>query len=192
MGSTKKGWSYSVGERGRNRVRAYEDNKTGIIMLEFYEGRPGSIEPTRRRVSLGHRDRDQAKQQADEAAAKLGKAEPVRPQELTLQTLFESYLGEVTPLKSEGKRGHDLRAAKMFLRFFGPNRLAHTLNVRDWDRFSEASRRGRDQRRSCAQSAWDSGFRSSPRTAPDRCGTKRAPFASARIEDSPAHDSCSG
>jgi len=142
MGSTKRGWSYSVGERGRNRVRAFEDNKTGIIMLEFYEGRPGGIEPTRRRVSLGHRDRNQAKQQADEAAAKLGKAEPLRPQGLTLQTLFESYLGEVTPQKSESKRGHDLRAAKMFLRFFGPDRLAHTLNVRDWDRFSEARRCG--------------------------------------------------
>ena len=101
MGNTKKGRSYSVGVRGRNRVRAYEDNKTGIIMLEFYEGRPGGIEPTRQRVSLGHRDRSQAKQQADEAAAKLGKAEPLRPQELTLQTLFESYLGEVTPKKSE-------------------------------------------------------------------------------------------
>lgn len=142
MGSTKRGWSYSVGERGRNRVRAYEDNKTGIIMLEFYEDRPGGIEPTRRRVSLGHRDRNQAKQQADEAAAKLGRAEPLRPQGLTLQTLFESYLGEVTPQKSESKRGHDLRATKMFLRFFGPDRLAHTLNVRDWDRFTEARRRG--------------------------------------------------
>ncbi len=152
MGSTKKGWSYSVGERGRNRVRAFGDNKTGMIMLEFYEGRSGRIEPARRRVSLGHRDRNQAKQQADEAAAKLGKAEPLRPQELTLQTLFESYLGEVTLTKSRRIQSQDHQQSRLFLECFGPNRKPQHLSRREWDlfirersngRLGSASRRGR-------------------------------------------------
>ena len=67
MTSAKKRWSYSAGERGRNRVRAYEDHKTGIILAEFYEG------GNRKRISLGHRDVEKAKQQADEMAAELAK-----------------------------------------------------------------------------------------------------------------------
>lgn len=39
MTSASKSWSYSTGERGRNRVRAFEDQKSGIIFLEFYDRR---------------------------------------------------------------------------------------------------------------------------------------------------------
>ena len=72
MGNTKSQWSYSTGERGRNRVRAFE-HSSGVLMLEFYERQRGT-NARRVRLSLGHRDRTKAKQQADEAAAKLGKA----------------------------------------------------------------------------------------------------------------------
>ncbi len=64
----KKRWSYSTGERGRNRVRAFQ-HASGILMLEF------SDLGSRTRISLGHRDRERAKRKADEAATKLGKAE---------------------------------------------------------------------------------------------------------------------
>ena len=51
MSSAKKrGWSYSAGERGRNRVRAYEDS-SGAILLEFYERLPGDGEARRKRIS---------------------------------------------------------------------------------------------------------------------------------------------
>ena len=62
----KKGWSYSTGERGRNRVRAFE-HASGVLMLEFNDG------GRRRRISLSHRDRGLGKQAADQAAAKLAK-----------------------------------------------------------------------------------------------------------------------
>ena len=70
MGKAKSRWSYSTGERGRNRVRAFE-HSSGVLMLEFYEPRRGKA--SRVRLSLGHRDQAKAKQQADDAAAKLGK-----------------------------------------------------------------------------------------------------------------------
>lgn len=38
MTHTTKRWSYSTGERGRNRVRAFEHPKTGTLFLEFAEG----------------------------------------------------------------------------------------------------------------------------------------------------------
>ena len=136
MTSTKSHWSYSAGEKRRNKVRAFE-HASGILMLEFYE------HGKRKRLSLGHRDQDKAKQQADEAAAKLGtRQDDLTPEKLTLQTLFDIYLGEVTPSKSVGKAKHDQRAAKTFLECFGHERQVSTLNRRDWDRFIQERRRG--------------------------------------------------
>jgi integrase len=137
MGSTKKSWSYKTGERSRNRVRAFEDSKSGMLMLEFYEA------GKRKRVSLGHRDRGKAKQQADEAAARIGKAEPLRSEDITLQELFDIYLGEVTPGKTLRVQMHDRAAAKLFLRCFGARRSAKELNRRDWDRFVKERTSGR-------------------------------------------------
>ena len=73
MARTKR-WSYSTGERGRNKVRAFEHG-SGVLMWEFSDG------GKRTRISLGHRDPERAKQEADEASAKLGKAEDLKTKE---------------------------------------------------------------------------------------------------------------
>ena len=65
----KKGWSYSTGERGRNRVRVYERPKSGQIFLEL------SDRGKRKRIAPGHRDREAAKAKAEEVAAELRRAE---------------------------------------------------------------------------------------------------------------------
>ena len=78
------GWSYNAGERGRNWVRAYEDNRTGIILVEFFESDSALNAPKRKRISLGHRDRHQAKQQADEIAARFGEFRAPTPDDLSL------------------------------------------------------------------------------------------------------------
>jgi hypothetical protein len=72
----KKKSSYTTGEKGRNRVRAYADDKTGIFLFEYYTRGLGATEPKRERVSTGHRDPVRAKQQADELAASLSRNEP--------------------------------------------------------------------------------------------------------------------
>ena len=98
----RKGWSYSAGERGRNRVRVFEHD-TGRLMLEWYEPAPGSPRPKRKkRKTLGHSDRARAKQQADEVAAAFAKSEAPPTQQLTLQRLFDNYLAEVTPRRANG------------------------------------------------------------------------------------------
>jgi hypothetical protein len=58
--TTVQRWSYSAGERGRNRVRAYED-RTGLILVGITSGSRG-LQLVRKRVSLGHRDQRRAKQ----------------------------------------------------------------------------------------------------------------------------------
>ncbi|HEU4700538.1 MAG TPA: tyrosine-type recombinase/integrase [Gemmatimonadales bacterium] len=139
----KKLWSYSAGERGRNRVRAYEDPKTGALLIEWWERQPGTTTLKRKRRSAQTEDRTVAKRQADELAHAFG-AHEVRPSaEATLQTLFDIYSVEVSAQKGESKRQHDRRTAEMFLRYFGPGKMAKTLNRRDWDAFIADRRTGK-------------------------------------------------
>ena len=63
MRRTVNAWSYHAGEKGRNRVRVFAHPKTGTIFLEVKDG------GAKRRVALGHRDRDAAKAKADQVAA---------------------------------------------------------------------------------------------------------------------------
>lgn len=133
-------WSYVTGERGVNRVRAYDRGKRGIF-LEWFEELPGG---TRKRhsVSLKHHDQERAKEQADELALKFRRQDtPTR--ELTLARLFEIYEREVTPTKARDTQSHDRRCFGMFLRAFGKDRKPSTLSRRDWDRFIAERRAGR-------------------------------------------------
>ena len=136
MGITSKRWSYIAGEKGRNRVRVFE-HASGVIKLDFSNG------IKRKRISLGHRDRERAKRQADEAAAKLARGESLTPSELTLGELFDIYGEEVTPTKSADKQKHDRRSIEMFKLFFGPTRVVASLSVRDWEAFIAERRNGR-------------------------------------------------
>jgi integrase len=140
--ASAKSWSYSAGERGRNRVRAYEDAARGTFFLEFYETARGTETGKRVRISAGVQDRDTVKRKADELAAAFGKPERPRVQAATLQALFDIYLREVSPNKGKSKRLHDIRTAELFVRCFGANRKVSTLNRRDWDRFIHERRRG--------------------------------------------------
>ena len=142
MTKANQSWSYSAGERGRNRVRAYEDRARGTIFLEFYETQPGTGTVRRVRVSAGHCDRTAAKRKADELAAAFSRPERPQFRQATLEVLFDMYLREVTPTKGVSKRAHDVRTAEMFRQFFGSTRKAATLNRRDWDRFIHERRRG--------------------------------------------------
>jgi len=143
MADANKRWSYSAGERGRNRVRVFEDNKTRSILVEFHEPSPVTGELKRKRVSLGHSDRDQAKRQADELAARFATTERKPEVRASLQQLFDIYGVEVTPEKSDGTQKHDRMCARMFLDFFGRARRADTLSRRDWDRFIRERRSGK-------------------------------------------------
>ena len=77
----------------------------------------------RTRIALGHRDHGKAKATALTLAAKLQLAEHVTASTLTLGTLFDNYMREVTPRKGPSAQQHDRAFAEMFVRTFGP---AHT------------------------------------------------------------------
>ena len=134
-----KRWSYLAGEKGRNRVRAYEHPYSGLLYLEVRE------DGRKVRVALRHRDRDDAKAKADKLAARLRDAPVAPPPDPTLGSLITEYLREVTPTKGESKQAHDRRASRMFTALLR-TRKAATLNRRDWDAFIAWRRRGGDTR----------------------------------------------
>lgn len=133
----KKFFSYTAGEKGRNRVRVYQ-KPSGLLMLEYYE------HGTRRRVSLGHNDEARAKREADQVAATLRDNErPSVKRDLTIQTLFDIYEEEVTPGKSHSKQSHDRRCGAMFRRYFGSKGKVSALSIVDWNRFIRDRQEGR-------------------------------------------------
>ncbi|HKV51094.1 MAG TPA: tyrosine-type recombinase/integrase [Gemmatimonadaceae bacterium] len=142
MAKTHSGWSYKTGEKGRNRVRAFEHPSSRFLFLEFYDPKAGGNSSRRKRVALGHRDRALAKQQADEVASRIGRPNALPPAELTLGELFDNYLREVTPRKGAGKQEHDKRAAALFLVCFGRKRKVRTLSARDVERYIDERSNG--------------------------------------------------
>ena len=132
--------SYSAGEWGRNRVRVFPDRRTGVIQIEWREGE------RRLTRSLRHRDWARAKEQADEFVASFvpperrGEADPRPP---ALGAIFRLYAAEVTPARDPESRAYDGAAMRMFLGFFGEDRIPGSLSKREWDRFILERRSGR-------------------------------------------------
>ena len=136
-----KCWSCSAGTRGKNRVRAYEE-PSGLLLVEFWEREDGSERACRKRLSLGHRDRQRAAKEVLAIAARLAVDPAHSAGEITLGSLFDIYGTEVTPRKGNAKQLHDRRTAEMFLTLWDRDRAAETLNLRDWEQFVELRRCG--------------------------------------------------
>lgn len=135
-------WSWTTGEKRKNRVRAYDRGSRGIFLDTFVHD-PLTGAATRKRISLGRVDRETAKRKAEELAGKLrinGRSEA--PQ-LTVGMLFDSYEAQVTPTKGSSARKHDQRALEMMRRYFGAQRPVASLDRRDWDGFIQDRRAGR-------------------------------------------------
>lgn len=140
MNRNRESWSYIAGEKGRNRVRAFTDARTGLLYLELKsDGR-------KKRIALGHGDREAAKRSAEEVALRLRTRAEVVRHEVTLAELFDNYLREVTPSKSAGKQKHDRAVAKRALDILGSNRIVAQLTHRDAARFVAERKRTGDAR----------------------------------------------
>ena len=157
----KKRWSYNAGQRGRNWVRAFEHARDGTLYLEWREpvtetdpdtGEMATVNRRRRqRLRAEDQSRARAVQRAEELAERFADlpTEQVEPL-VTLATLIDHYIQEVTPRKGRGKQGHDRRAKRVWRTYFDglddPDRRSgrhpSSLDRIDWDGFSSARRRG--------------------------------------------------
>jgi hypothetical protein len=79
-------WSFITGEKGRNRVRVFAHPDTGRLFLELREN------GAKRRIALGHRDREAAKLKAEEVAAALRRPNRVfQPTSRSARSLTITY-----------------------------------------------------------------------------------------------------
>jgi integrase len=127
-------WSLTAGEKGVNRVRVFV-HRTGTLYLEYLrDGR-------KIRQSLGHTDRERARQEAYDLAAALLRPDAKTP--VLLGQLFDNYLKEVTPTKGQSGQYHDRRVLELMRKLFGADRRLDSLTHRDAAQFiSERKRLG--------------------------------------------------
>src|SRR4051812_34894515 len=91
---------------------------------------------------LNHCDRERAKLEAEDVAAKFRRQDAAPPAALTLSRLIDMYEREVTLQKSRTAAAHDRRTFPLFVRAFGAKRRPATLNRRDLDYYVQRRRRG--------------------------------------------------
>jgi len=135
-------WSWTTGEKGKNRVRVFDRGSRGIFLDTFVRD-PLSGTATRKRISLGTVDRGFARQKAEELAATLRISGRSQAPALTVGALFDNYEAHVTPSKGVSTRKHDGRALELFRRYLGAKRAVESLDRRDWDGFIRDRRAGR-------------------------------------------------
>jgi integrase len=129
-------WSFTAGEKGRNRVRVYERG-AGTLYLDYHDENGCRV-----RQALGHTDRNRAKAQAEKLVTRF-REEGAKPRAaLTLRSLFDMYEREVTPTKGTSAQTHDRRARRLFETCWGANAEVASLDRRDWDRFIQRRRSG--------------------------------------------------
>ncbi len=137
-----RSWSWTTGEKGKNRVRVFDRGSRGIFLDTFVRD-PLTGTTTRKRFSLGRVDRDTAKRKAEELAAALRVSGRSQAPALTVAALFDSYEEHVTPSKGASARKHDQRALLLLRRHLGGHRTIETLDRRDWDGFIRDRRSGK-------------------------------------------------
>jgi integrase len=140
-------WSYLAGQKGKNRVRVYEDGKGGPLLLEYqepvFDNQGPVIDPatgkqrTRRaRISLtaaGVTTRAEAIKKAEEMAERAatwgaGPA-PKQTGPVTLGRLLELYFAEAVPLKKPDTQRQNDADRRMFLAYFGPDAVVERIGT---------------------------------------------------------------
>lgn len=132
-------WSYTAGRRPY-RVRVYERADRSNLYIAVWDPEEGVV-----KRSLGHDDRERAKDRADELAPKIrAGAERLAEEEnaATLRHVFRLYRRHKVPDKSEAVQAGDERRMKRWTRFLGADFDLEELSVREWDDFKRKRRSG--------------------------------------------------
>lgn len=133
-------WSYTAGRHG-NKARVYE-RPNGVIYVAVWDVVVGGQGREVRR-SLGHRNRQEAQDYADELAIRLRKGvKEIGGREPTVERIFSLYGKHRTPDKGHYSRSADERHAEMWSRVLGQTFDLSKLSRRQWDSFLRDRRTG--------------------------------------------------
>jgi integrase len=124
-----KCWRWVTGSHGA-MVCAFERRPGGALYLGVPTGHGGYY-----KVSLGHRDRDQAIREAKTLAAKRVVGDKTVGR-LTVAGLFDLYTRAVLSVQSEKHAAETTRVAEMWTRYLGASYDVRKLGPRQWETFS--------------------------------------------------------
>jgi len=136
MGRKAKLWSFSTGAHG-SRVRIAERVPGGPLyaMTTAPSGRSW------RKVSLGHKDKSRAMEEAHKLAAARQKGdEPL--ERLTVSGMFELFSRSVLPRQCAHHLEELTRGMELWTRFLGGSRVVETIGPTDWEAFERARATG--------------------------------------------------
>ena len=128
--SSGRRWRFTAGDRGC-RVAVFERELGGLLYARTTGARGEDI-----RVSLGHRDREQAKAYALDQALKLRQGrDDIRAERLYLARLFALYAVHRTPRKTPNEQNEDRRRTTMWTRVLGAQKDAAKITRGEWEKF---------------------------------------------------------
>jgi integrase len=131
----------AAGDWGTDRVRVVKHHRNGALCLDWTEvGMDG--ERHRRRRVLRDATLLEAKAEAERLSVTLRESTGhATPPALTIATLFDKYVTEVTPRKGVSGRSLDRASQQLFVRLWG-KRAVSSLDVRDFEAYITARRNG--------------------------------------------------
>jgi integrase len=113
------------------------DRPDGPLLIRTWDptggkkGRGGWV-----RRSLGHRDKEQAKQTAaDLHAARVRGEQPEEPEAVTLGRILDLYSRHRTPRKCESGQKSDARSVELWGNFLGRGKDPLAISLREWESF---------------------------------------------------------
>lgn len=131
----------AAGDWGTNRVRVVKHHRNGALCLDWTEIGTDGHRHRRRRV-LRDATMLEAKAEAERLSVTLREsAGHATPPALSVATLFDKYLTEVTPRKGVSGRSLDRASQHLFVRWWG-KRAVSSLDVRDFEAYIAARRSG--------------------------------------------------
>jgi integrase len=137
MGRRKR-WSFSVGTRP-NTVTVYEREPGGVLYIRAWDPSLCGGRGNWRRESLGHTDREAAKERAKEEAGKLLAGSPeetIRSGRVTVAKLFALYLTH-RPARKDTER-----LSELWTRYLGGDKDVRRITPDEWERFIRLRRSG--------------------------------------------------
>ena len=138
----RRRWSYSAGNKPHT-VIVYERTAGGSLHARCWDPKLRGGVGGRRRVSLGHKDRERAISYAHEQAVKLLRAESELTKErMTLARVFSVYRQLRSPQKARRTQGDDARRVEMWTRVLGAKKDPSRISLGEWERFIDARSSG--------------------------------------------------
>lgn len=175
MGRKAKLWSHRAGSYGSG-VRVAERVAGGPLYAMTPKHGGGWI-----KVSLGHRDKDRAIQEASALAARRqGGDEPL--QRLTVAQTFDLFSRAVLPRQCPRHRVELSRSMELWTRFLGGNRVVETIGPGEWEAFQRVRTTGEIDGRGRAVAKTEDRRPVGPRTQAREMKVLRAACRRATIE----------